>query len=131
VKTRVLIAASLITSTLAFVPTTSVNAEGVVAAEIIQSYESAGAGFFSTDASGCVYTSVSASGIDFVIQKPPGPPEPVSDTFIGITKFDDCTQTRLMDATCSSLLAGPDFQVVGSLHSATLDTDLECLRFPL
>jgi len=89
--------------------------------------KSATAFFFSTD--GCVETAVFVFASDDRFQSPPGPGDVVSGASIFISRFDFCTGELLMDASGFASLAAPDFQVIGNLNSATLDTTIEVCDF--
>ena len=59
-------------------------------------------------------------------QNPPGPGSSFSFASIFISQFDCTTQLLAADCFPSAPLADSDFQVIGKLDSATLNTTLGC-----
>lgn len=90
---------------------------------------SAEAFFSSTDPSGCISTFVFLVANDENRQSPPDPGSASSHGGITISQRDNCTDTVLLGATGLAELADPDFQVLGPLTSATLDTTIEVFDF--
>lgn len=82
--------------------------------------EGASAVFSSVDASGCVITDVYVNADEGKNQNPPGPGSSSSSLALFISQYDACTDTLLLAADGFTLLADSDFQVFGSLRSATL-----------
>jgi hypothetical protein len=90
---------------------------------------SAEAFFSSTDPSGCISTVVFLVANDENPQSPPDPGSASSHAAVTISQRDECTDTVLLGATGLAELADPDFQVIGPLTSATLDTTIEVFDF--
>jgi hypothetical protein len=90
---------------------------------------SAEAFFSSFDPSGCISTFVFLVANDENPKSPPDPGSASSHGGITISQRDDCTDTVLLGATGLAELADPDFQVIGPLTSATLDTTIEVFDF--
>jgi hypothetical protein len=76
------------------------------------------AGFFSTD--GCISTDVTISATESKGPHPPDSPTTVSIADIGISQFDQCTGTTVLDAFGEVTLTDQSFQVGPQLISATL-----------
>jgi hypothetical protein len=90
---------------------------------------SAEAFFSSTDPSGCISTFVFLVANDENPQSPPDPGSASSHAAVTISQRNECTDTVLLGATGLAELADPDFQVLGPLTSATLDTTIEVFDF--
>jgi hypothetical protein len=90
--------------------------------------KSADAFFSSTD--GCNFTNVGVFATDARVQSPPGPGNTSSEAFVSIFKFTVCPDfSPLVDAFGFVSLADPDFQVLGQINSATLNTTMEVFDF--
>ena len=90
---------------------------------------SAEAFFSSTDPSGCISTFVFLVANDENPQSPPDPGSASSHAAVTISQRNECTDTVLLGATGLAELADPDFQVIGPLTSATLDTTIVVFDF--
>lgn len=82
--------------------------------------EGASAVFSSVDGSGCIWTDVYVNADEGISQSPPGRGSASSGVVLFISQYDACTGTQLLAADGFTSLAAPDFQVFGSLSSATL-----------
>ncbi len=92
--------------------------------------QSADSFFSSADPTGCILTNVGVFANDGKFQSPPGSGSTSSGAFIFIDQFTVCPFfSPLLSAFGSASLAGPDFQVLGQLNSATLDTTIPVFDF--
>jgi hypothetical protein len=81
--------------------------------------------FTSLDSTNCVETDVFVFAEDTKFQQPPGRGSPESDANLGISKYDSCTQTQLINAFGFAFLGPTDLQIVRTLGSATLNTTID------
>jgi hypothetical protein len=89
---------------------------------------SADAFFTSIDPSGCIQTDVTVFAVDGRF-KQDGAPQVESSAFVGISRFDVCTGTLLLDAFGSATLAPTEFVVDRELTSAALETTVTVTDF--
>jgi hypothetical protein len=91
--------------------------------------ESADADFFST--SGCIDTGAFVAADDILVgtdqrlgvKQVSVPKDQAADVFLGIFRFDHCTNTDLTDAFEPAIpIPGADFQIADDLSSASLNT---------
>ena len=82
--------------------------------------EGASAIFSSVDGSGCIWTDVYVNADEGIFQNPPGRGSGSSGLLVAISQYDSCSGTQLLAADGFTWLAEPDFQIFGSLSSATL-----------
>jgi hypothetical protein len=97
---------------------------------------SANADFEST--SGCIDTSVSFLAEDVLVsanqrlgvKEVSVPPDHASDLFLGIFRFDHCTNTVLTDAFQPAIpIADADFQIADDLSAASLNTTVSLVNY--
>jgi hypothetical protein len=91
--------------------------------------EGASAIFSSVDASGCVITDVYVNADEGTNQNPPGRGSSSSSLALFISQYDACTGSVLLAADAFTLLADSDFQVFGSLSSATLHARVDAFDY--
>jgi hypothetical protein len=91
--------------------------------------QTANAFFSSTDPGGCVVTSVFVLANDGRTKTGPGGPLAESFAFVAVSQFNQCTETQLLNAEGSAVLAADDFQMDSRLTAATLDTSIELFDF--
>ncbi len=99
---------------------------GRAASVIHYSGQNATAYFSSTDETGCISTDVFLFAFDGKGKVAPGPKETQSEASLGISSYDYCTETYVMNAYGGSTLAGPDFWLRGgNLNSARLKATIQ------
>lgn len=86
---------------------------------------SAFAFFTSTDPDGCLVTYTSVSATDGRIKEGGGKPQTVSEVYVGIYQYNQCTYEVLVDAFGSATVSPEALQVDKKLNSATLNTTIE------
>jgi hypothetical protein len=91
--------------------------------------ESASAFFSSVDSSGCIFTDVSVFASEGVFQSSPGPGNFSSGASLFISQYDVCLGVQLIAADGGVSLAGPDFQVVSKLQSASLHATIDVFDY--
>ena len=87
--------------------------------------QTANAAFSSTDPGGCVVTSAFVFANDGRTKTSPGGPLAESFAFVAVSQFNQCTDTQLLSAEGSAVLAPNDFQMDSRLTAATLDSRIE------
>jgi hypothetical protein len=89
----------------------------------------ADATFFSTDPSGCVSTEVFLLVTDGRSRTGTGQPEVASTALIIVSQADLCTQTELIAADGTAVLAPGQFQIDSLLTAASLTATIEVFDF--
>ena len=79
------------------------------------------ASFTTTSGGGCIVTSVYVFATEGRLQSPPGPGNPQTYAYVGVTRVNVCTSTPLLSAYGSTTLTDQQLQFSGRLESAALN----------
>jgi hypothetical protein len=91
--------------------------------------QTAHATFQSTDPGGCLVTSAFVLATDGRTKTGPGGSLAESVALVSVSQFNPCTDTQLLGADGSAVLAADDFQMDSRLTAATLDSRIELFDF--
>jgi hypothetical protein len=126
-RTRLLLVVSLALALMALaLPARAAGAETL---HFSFAGQTADATFFSTDPSGCVSTEVFLLVTDGRSKSGSGPPTVAPSAIIIVSQADTCTQTVLIAADGTAVLAPGQFQIDNQLTAATLTATIEVFDF--